>query len=200
MEHMHVWSNFVAFFFPYDNRHPNHQGTDAGIIWPLLLYVLVMLGCFSVSIIHQTLTWTTWSSACLSDLYAHVTCLYSYSLICKCVLSCFFFQLSSFFVLFSWSDISFCVQDFTEYDVTVLIGAGIGVTPFASILKHIWWVEREKRVYVRECVCVCAHVCTHMCMWEKESADGWIDEWMIERESKRVFVHASPKWSHCMHT
>ncbi|KAK7107772.1 cytochrome b-245 heavy chain-like [Littorina saxatilis] len=29
-------------------------------------------------------------------------------------------------------------EDFMEYDVGVLIGAGIGVTPFASILKHIW--------------------------------------------------------------
>lgn len=29
-------------------------------------------------------------------------------------------------------------EDFMDYDVTVLIGAGIGVTPFASILKHIW--------------------------------------------------------------
>lgn len=36
---------------------------------------------------------------------------------------------------------TFALQDFMDYDVTVLIGAGIGVTPFASILKHIWLVN-----------------------------------------------------------
>ncbi|KAL8579516.1 hypothetical protein ACOMHN_025469 [Nucella lapillus] len=32
-------------------------------------------------------------------------------------------------------------EDFMDYDVTVLIGTGIGVTPFASILKHIWHIH-----------------------------------------------------------
>lgn len=31
-----------------------------------------------------------------------------------------------------------CSEDVFQYKVIVLIGAGIGVTPFASILKHIW--------------------------------------------------------------
>lgn len=30
-------------------------------------------------------------------------------------------------------------EDFLNYETIVLIGAGIGVTPFASILKHIWY-------------------------------------------------------------
>ncbi|KAK2461977.1 hypothetical protein APHAL10511_006440 [Amanita phalloides] len=34
-------------------------------------------------------------------------------------------------------------EDVFRGQVAILIGAGIGVTPFASILKHIWW--RQKR-------------------------------------------------------
>lgn len=34
-------------------------------------------------------------------------------------------------------------EDFFRCEAAVLIGAGIGVTPFASILKHIWY--RQKR-------------------------------------------------------
>jgi len=34
-------------------------------------------------------------------------------------------------------------EDVFNVEVAVLIGAGIGVTPFASILKHIWY--RQKR-------------------------------------------------------
>ena len=34
-------------------------------------------------------------------------------------------------------------EEFSSCEVAVLIGAGIGVTPFASILKHIWY--RQKR-------------------------------------------------------
>ena len=33
-------------------------------------------------------------------------------------------------------------QDVFKYDVAILIGAGIGVTPFASILKHIGQVNK----------------------------------------------------------
>ena len=29
-------------------------------------------------------------------------------------------------------------EDVFQYEVSVLVGAGIGVTPFASILKSIW--------------------------------------------------------------
>ncbi|GAA5862451.1 hypothetical protein JCM8547_002069 [Rhodosporidiobolus lusitaniae] len=30
-------------------------------------------------------------------------------------------------------------EDVLKYEVSVLVGAGIGVTPFASVLKHIWY-------------------------------------------------------------
>lgn len=34
-------------------------------------------------------------------------------------------------------------EDFFRHEVAVLIGAGIGVTPFASILKHIWYRQKK---------------------------------------------------------
>lgn len=34
-------------------------------------------------------------------------------------------------------------EDVFQAPVAVLIGAGIGVTPFASILKHIWYRARK---------------------------------------------------------
>jgi NADPH oxidase 1 len=34
-------------------------------------------------------------------------------------------------------------EDVFNVEVAVLIGAGIGVTPFASILKHIWYRQRK---------------------------------------------------------
>ena len=34
-------------------------------------------------------------------------------------------------------------EDVFKSEVAILVGAGIGVTPFASILKHIWY--RQKR-------------------------------------------------------
>jgi len=37
-------------------------------------------------------------------------------------------------------------EDFSSLEVAVLIGAGIGVTPFASILKHIWYGQRKGQV------------------------------------------------------
>ena len=55
-------------------------------------------------------------------------------------------------------------------------------------------------VYVRERVCVCVCVCVHMWMREKESAGGRVSGWMNDRLRERAFVHASPKWSHCLHT
>lgn len=33
-------------------------------------------------------------------------------------------------------------EDVFDSDVAVLVGAGIGVTPFASVLKHIWYRQR----------------------------------------------------------
>lgn len=37
-------------------------------------------------------------------------------------------------------------EAFSSVEVAVLIGAGIGVTPFASILKHIWYTQRKGKV------------------------------------------------------
>lgn len=34
-------------------------------------------------------------------------------------------------------------EDVFSGQVAVLIGAGIGVTPFASILKHVWWQQKK---------------------------------------------------------
>jgi len=38
-------------------------------------------------------------------------------------------------------------QDVFKSDVAVLVGAGIGVTPFASILKHIWYRQRQGKLH-----------------------------------------------------
>ena len=37
-------------------------------------------------------------------------------------------------------------EGFSSVEVAVLIGAGIGVTPFASILKHIWYIQRKGQI------------------------------------------------------
>ena len=35
-------------------------------------------------------------------------------------------------------------QNWWEYDVSILVGGGIGVTPFASILKHLAYKSQEQ--------------------------------------------------------
>jgi NADPH oxidase 1 len=37
-------------------------------------------------------------------------------------------------------------EGFSSAEVAVLIGAGIGVTPFASILKHIWYIQKKGKM------------------------------------------------------
>jgi len=37
-------------------------------------------------------------------------------------------------------------EDVFNVEVAVLVGAGIGVTPFASILKHIWYCQRKGKM------------------------------------------------------
>jgi NADPH oxidase len=39
-------------------------------------------------------------------------------------------------------------EDVFGKEVAVLVGAGIGVTPFASILKHIWYRQRKNNIGV----------------------------------------------------
>lgn len=34
-------------------------------------------------------------------------------------------------------------EDVFKAEVAVLVGAGIGITPFAAILKHIWYMQRK---------------------------------------------------------
>lgn len=44
-------------------------------------------------------------------------------------------------------------EDFQKYEVVILVGAGIGVTPFASILKSIWYrvnYPTQKRTKLRK--------------------------------------------------
>ncbi|GAA5824896.1 hypothetical protein JCM3770_005093 [Rhodotorula araucariae] len=37
-------------------------------------------------------------------------------------------------------------QDVFKAEVAILVGAGIGVTPFASVLKNIWYMERQNKL------------------------------------------------------
>jgi len=37
-------------------------------------------------------------------------------------------------------------EDVFDNEVAILIGGGIGVTPFASILKHIWYAQRKGKL------------------------------------------------------
>lgn len=36
-----------------------------------------------------------------------------------------------------------CAEDVFKYTTVVLVGAGIGVTPYSSILKHIWYMASK---------------------------------------------------------
>lgn len=40
-------------------------------------------------------------------------------------------------------------EDVFDYEVAMLVGAGIGVTPFASILKSIWYKFKESNPKLR---------------------------------------------------
>lgn len=40
-------------------------------------------------------------------------------------------------------------EDVFDYEVSMLVGAGIGVTPFASILKSIWYKFKESNPNLR---------------------------------------------------
>lgn len=40
-------------------------------------------------------------------------------------------------------------EDVFDYEVSMLVGAGIGVTPFASILKSIWYKFKESNPKLR---------------------------------------------------
>ena len=40
-------------------------------------------------------------------------------------------------------------EDVFDYEVAMLVGAGIGVTPFASILKSIWYKFKDSNPKLR---------------------------------------------------
>lgn len=40
-------------------------------------------------------------------------------------------------------------EDVFDYEVAMLVGAGIGVTPFASILKSIWYKFKDSNPELR---------------------------------------------------
>lgn len=40
-------------------------------------------------------------------------------------------------------------EDVFDYEVSMLVGAGIGVTPFASILKSIWYKFKNSNPKLR---------------------------------------------------
>ena len=35
-------------------------------------------------------------------------------------------------------------EDVFDYDVAICVGSGIGVTPFASLLKSVWYIKHFK--------------------------------------------------------
>lgn len=43
-------------------------------------------------------------------------------------------------------------EDVFRYEVVMLVGAGIGVTPFASVLKSVWYkhVQENKNVFTKK--------------------------------------------------
>ncbi len=55
-------------------------------------------------------------------------------------------------------------EDVFRYEVVMLVGAGIGVTPFASILKSVWYkrIQNNQEVFtkkVRKAVTLAAERC-----------------------------------------
>lgn len=43
-------------------------------------------------------------------------------------------------------------EDVFRYEVVMLVGAGIGVTPFASILKSVWYkhIQNDQEVFTKK--------------------------------------------------
>jgi len=81
-------------------------------------------------------------------------------------------------------------EDVFRYEVVMLVGAGIGVTPFASILKSVWYKRIQNQdVFTKKvrgppglqdlcsltvctlCVCVCVH-CLCVCVPHRSTSTG----------------------------
>lgn len=45
-------------------------------------------------------------------------------------------------------------EDVFQYEVVMLVGAGIGVTPFASVLKSVWYkhVQKNQNVFTKKVI------------------------------------------------
>lgn len=45
-------------------------------------------------------------------------------------------------------------EDVFRYEVVMLVGTGIGVTPFASVLKSVWYkhVQENKNVFTKKVI------------------------------------------------
>ena len=59
-------------------------------------------------------------------------------------------------------------EDVFDYEVSMLVGAGIGVTPFASILKSIWYKFKESNPKLRTRKVVKPVIfptLSHCCLW-----------------------------------
>lgn len=53
-------------------------------------------------------------------------------------------------------------EDVFDYEVSMLVGAGIGVTPFASILKSIWYKFKDSNPKLRTRKVTTRHVPTSL--------------------------------------
>lgn len=83
-------------------------------------------------------------------------------------------------------------EDVFNCEVAVLIGAGIGVTPFASILKHIWYRQKRGKLGALrrvEFIWVCRDA----------PSFGWfqtllqeVEEAQIDRKWRLISLHTAP--------
>lgn len=92
-----------------------------------------------------------------------------------------------------------CAEDVFKYERVVLIGAGIGVTPYASILKHIWHqmsdtakndTNKLKRVHF---FWICSHIDSFE--WFGELLQNLETKWNSESQSLDYNIYLTRGWS-----
>ncbi|XP_051514358.1 cytochrome b-245 heavy chain-like [Myxocyprinus asiaticus] len=81
-------------------------------------------------------------------------------------------------------------EDVFDYEVSMLVGAGIGVTPFASILKSIWYKFKESNPKLRTKRIYFYWLCreTHAFEWFADLLQV-LEREMEEREMKDVLTY-----------
>lgn len=59
-------------------------------------------------------------------------------------------------------------EDVFRYEVVMLVGAGIGVTPFASILKSVWYkrIQNNQDVFTKKVRETCENCTFHITLSE----------------------------------